>query len=304
MIIGADFKDEKTDFVDGYGEYVYGKWYETLKCQSCEQVELRYFEYDPDSLSGPEPITYFSLYPLQPEIPEGLPPKVKKEYQLALKARHGDSNGYGVWLGRVLEAVCQDKKAKGRMIGQQLQDLANRNVLPKEILAYASKLNSLRIAGAHFNVGKLSKKDIPIMERLTRTILEYVYTAPHIMKQAEKAVKKLGGNKGRSQTPPPPPQRKLIPPVRRIMVERAPSLMFNEISVDDPDYESHFLKFISKNECVKFDTYNVPTLPDSIKRALFAAKYVLYISTSQADMRYYVPDSIHKTVPFFGNETV
>jgi Domain of unknown function (DUF4145) len=191
MIIVAKFYEKLSDFIKNVGVFEYGERYELLKCQGCEKIELEAHSYHEGM---DEPIFNFrTLYPEPIIIPKGLPNKVKEEYQNALKARHGNSNGYGVLLGRVLEAVFHDKKAKGKMIGEQLKDLAQRNVLPNETLAFAKQLNKLRVKGAHFSVGKLTPKDIPIMEKLTKVILEYVYVAPFIMKEAEKAVNKANG---------------------------------------------------------------------------------------------------------------
>jgi len=181
------------------GSFNYGEWYEILKCQNCDKVELRVHSYHQGFSEEEVPTVYKTLYPEPIIIPDGLPRKVKAEYERAIKARHGDSNGYGVLLGRVLESVFHDKKAKGKMLGQQLQDMAARKMLPPETLAFADKLNKLRVVGAHFSVGKLTPKDIPIMEKLTKVILEYVYSAPFIMKQAEKAVKKVNGEKKTSR---------------------------------------------------------------------------------------------------------
>lgn len=188
MIVKAEYDEQDLDFVDGR-MIECGKLYEIFKCQSCDKIELAVHDYH-EGMDNVEMFkTYKTLYPAPVSLPEGLPAKVKKEYQRALKARHGDSNGYGVLLGRVLEAVFHDKKAKGKMLGQQLKYLAEQNLLPKETLAFASKLNELRVVGAHFKKGELTPKDILIMERLIKSILEYVYTAPYIMNAAKKAVK-------------------------------------------------------------------------------------------------------------------
>ena len=56
---------------------------------------------------------YKTLYPVSSKVPLGLPAKIQKEYEIAVKVRGISANLYGVSMGRVLELVCEDRKAKG-----------------------------------------------------------------------------------------------------------------------------------------------------------------------------------------------
>ena len=291
MKIVATFSDIKQNY-DEKQNLVWkaGECYQLLQCQNCEKPELRNYYYH--EFTEEQPYDYTTLYPESIIPPRGLPKKVREEYERAVKARHGDSNGYGVLLGRVLESVCQDKKAKGKMIGEQLKDLADRNELPAEIITFAEKLNRLRVFGAHFNVGKLTAKDIPIMENLIKVILEYVYSAPFIIKQAERAIKKVDGKKAK------PPKANILAtntktrfaiPIYRKLVKEAPLGEFEEISIEMLDWEAEFLDMVANQKLIKYNVYNMPTLSQDIKAALYMNEYRDLILQDDHDQHFLLP---------------
>jgi hypothetical protein len=177
-------------------EVVSGECYELLKCPKCDEVELQSYSYC-DAYDDAPYFDYKTLYPSPPQIPMGLPKKIQAEYESALIQKRGSPNAYGVLMGRVLELVCDDKNAKGKTLGNKLSNLASRKEFPPDMQTAAWHLNSLRIFGAHATVGNLTAKEVPIVENLTRAILEYLYSAPHLVKEAEKALNKLKGRKGR-----------------------------------------------------------------------------------------------------------
>jgi hypothetical protein len=166
-----------------------GECYEVFQCPKCKGIELRSFSYC--DACDPPFFDYKTLYPLSPEIPQGLPKKIQKEYEAALKEKRSSPNAYGVLMGRVLELVCEDKKATGRMLGNKLNNLADRNEFPSALAAVAFRLNDLRVLGAHASVGKLTIREVPIVENLTRAVLEYVYSGPYFVRQAERSVQRL-----------------------------------------------------------------------------------------------------------------
>jgi hypothetical protein len=105
-------------------------------------------------------------------------------------------NAYGVLLGRVLELVCEDRQAKGDSLHKKLQDLSTRGEIPTKLVDVARSLKDLRNVGAHASLGNLTADEVPILEDLTRAILEYVYGAPAL---AEAAVKRLNTLRRRSK---------------------------------------------------------------------------------------------------------
>jgi hypothetical protein len=165
------------------------KCYELLECPACSEVELRRYHWD--EFMEPCDVRFLTLYPSALQVPIGLPSEIQQEYVAALKVRKFSPNAYAILMGRVLDMVCEDRNAKGNFLGNKLADLAARNEIPTKLVSVANSLKDLRNFGAHANLGTLTTNEIPILEELAKAILEYVYSAPHLADQAEKALQRL-----------------------------------------------------------------------------------------------------------------
>ena len=89
--------------------------------------------------------------------------------------------------------VCEDRAAKGHSLNDKLDDLASRQEIPTKLVAVATKLRHFRNIAAHALLGELTTEEIPILDDLTRALLEYVYSAPHLVDQADKRLQALKG---------------------------------------------------------------------------------------------------------------
>jgi len=167
---------------------------ELCVCPSCSQLTLRVV----DHISGYEDPPITVLYPetMEDATPRGVPEAVRKAYLSASKVRDIDANAYAVLLGRVLEFVCIDRKADGDTLAKRLQNLSVRNEIPERLAEVAKGLRQLRNVGAHADLGELTDAEVPVLDNLTRAILEYVYTAPLLVSEAEECLRRL--KEGRS----------------------------------------------------------------------------------------------------------
>lgn len=173
----------------GFASYDASDIYQLCKCPACSELTLRsYFWAD---YMDPEDVSMKYLYPTPQKFPEGLPPKISKEYRAALGVRHLSANAYGVLIGRVLELICEDRGATGRNLYQKLQDLASKNEIPTNLVDVAQRLRDMRNLGAHAVLGELSESEIPIVDNLIEALLDYVYTAPQLVGIAEKRLDEL-----------------------------------------------------------------------------------------------------------------
>jgi hypothetical protein len=173
---------------EGDIQWAEGPCYELVKCPACGKIEFRTYRFH---TSDDGERQYEVLYPATTKGPLGLPPTIKKEYAAAQQVRHTSANAYGVLMGRVLELVCEDRQAKGANLYQKLADLAQKNEIPNKLLPVADKLRIFRNLGAHASLGGLTDNEVPILENLSRAILEYVYSAPFLVEQAKIALDKL-----------------------------------------------------------------------------------------------------------------
>jgi hypothetical protein len=159
-----------------------GKIYELLLCPACNSITLRsYFWHEQ---MEPDDVSFSVLYPASDKKPLGLPAQIEKAYEAALKVRNIDANAYAVLVGRVLEMICEDRKADGKDLYRKLQDLANKNEIPTKLVGIADSLRNMRNVGAHAVLGELTSDEVPILDDLCKAILEYVYSAPYLANQA------------------------------------------------------------------------------------------------------------------------
>ena len=167
----------------------HGTIYELVRCPKCDNVILReYFFYD----DPPYDKNYDYLYPQPMAAPKGLPDEIVKAYRAANRVRNIDSNAYAVLLRRVLEMVCDDRHASGRMLGQRLGDLAKKGEIPDKLVDVANGLKDFGNIGAHPSLGFISVRDMSILDDLCRAILVYVYTAPYL---AEKVAESMASKR-------------------------------------------------------------------------------------------------------------
>ncbi|MCX6831870.1 MAG: DUF4145 domain-containing protein [candidate division Zixibacteria bacterium] len=173
-----------------------GYIYEVLLCPACKGVVFRRY-YWCDAYDESDTVDFEVLYPIIDKSPEGLPPTIAKAHEAAQRVRSIDPNAYGVLAGRVLELVCLDRKADGNFLGNKLASLAAKGEIPDKLVDVANGLKDLRNVGAHAALGELTEAELPILDQLTRAILEYVYSAPFLAQKAEETLRKLREKKRR-----------------------------------------------------------------------------------------------------------
>jgi hypothetical protein len=165
-----------------------------LICSACGRASFdRLFTHDG------EPEAVEMLYPQPVVLPDGLPANVAKEYGEAIRERRRNPNGYAALLGRVLDAVCNDrgipnKKADGYPIylGKRLSELTK-----KENLRPIEGAVGLRNIAAHSDLGGLLPQDIPYLEALIKYLLDHLYVISAVNQRALAS--------GRGATAPSPP---------------------------------------------------------------------------------------------------
>ena len=141
-----------------------GAVYELLLCPACSGVILRRSYYH--ELRDPEEWVPIVLYPPPDRIPPSLPEKIKVAYQGAVKVKSIDTNAYAVLLGRILELVCEDRRAAGNSLFQKLENLGAKGEIPRPLVEMAHSLRSLRNIGAHASLGELGTEEVPVLDDL------------------------------------------------------------------------------------------------------------------------------------------
>ena len=167
-----------------------GNVYELLLCPSCSGVTLQNYYWHSGRMD-PSDVEPKILYPSDSKKPLGLPETIDKAYESALRVGPIDANAFGVLVGRVLDLICIDREAEGGTLSERLDDLALKGEIPGQLVQVAKGLRQFRNVGAHAELGELTATEVPILEDLTRAILEYVYSAPLLVSQAEHRLQQL-----------------------------------------------------------------------------------------------------------------
>jgi hypothetical protein len=184
--------------------------YEVLLCNVCKEVTFRTVDWY-DGMESEEDLLHDILYPGKKSSVRGVPAEINAEYDAASKVASVSPNAHAVILGRVLDLVCEDRGAQGKVLHERLNDLAARQEIPAHLASMAHKLRKLRNVGAHANLGTLSSREIPVLDALCRAVLEYVYAAPLLLKEVEARITQLETRqaaKGPGAKPPPKPLAK------------------------------------------------------------------------------------------------
>jgi hypothetical protein len=171
-----------------------GDVYQLAKCPACSGMTLRKYYYHDGYES--DAMEWTILYPATRALRPGLPNAIEKAWDAAGRVKNIDANAYGVLLRRVLELVCADRDAKGNTLNDKLGDLADKGEIPAKLVAVSRGLRRLTNVGAHAVLGELTPAETPILEDLSRAVLEYVYSALFLAGTAEArlaALKAAGG---------------------------------------------------------------------------------------------------------------
>lgn len=173
--------------VDGTQVFVppEGDVFEWLRCHSCREMTLRRFQWSVGYDMRLDEIQPVTMYPLSTGRCGNLPPHIMSGYRAAEKVKTIDANAYGVLAGRVLDLICLDKSASGDTLNERIKSLSDNNQIPPTLTDVAHGLRSLRNVGAHADLGELSSKEIPILEGLLTALIEYLYTAPSLVAEAQ-----------------------------------------------------------------------------------------------------------------------
>lgn len=187
-IVGTHSQCEEEEQIGGW-VIEQGEYYELLECPACKEMTLRKSYYHSDA--PPDYFSWVNLYPVDTKTLLGLPRDIESNYQAAQRIRSIDANSYGVLIGRLLELVCEDQKAVGKTLHERLTWLAKQGQIPGKLADAANRLKNLRNIGAHASLGELTPAEVPIVDDLSRAILEYIYSLPALVTKADRQIESL-----------------------------------------------------------------------------------------------------------------
>ena len=93
---------------------------------------------------------------------------------------------------RAVHSLCEDKKAVGKDLYKQLEDLKTRQLITPDLCEWGHSLRILGRDGAHPEFPEVDREDAEDGVKLLREIIKYVYILPYetALKRGKKAAVK------------------------------------------------------------------------------------------------------------------
>jgi hypothetical protein len=101
-----------------------------------------------------------------------------KLYEEVWPLRHRAPAAFVGQVRRLLEFVCEDRKAAGRSLFEQLRHLVTQGTLPGYFTSITDLLRVVGNMGAYATDEDLSRWDAELIDDFFRSVVEYVYVAP------------------------------------------------------------------------------------------------------------------------------
>jgi hypothetical protein len=128
-------------------------------------------------------------YPEQKKLGIEIPSIVAKTYREAIRIRNISPPAFAVMIRRGLEFLCKDKKAKGKTLKDQLEDLGRSGIIPTTLAEMGDALRFLGNIAAHATNYKIDRTEVKAMDDFFLAMLEYVYIGPAKLNRLKEFIK-------------------------------------------------------------------------------------------------------------------
>jgi hypothetical protein len=139
-------------YEDEYERFERNNTFQILFCPTCHEPTIRCIYWD-RSMRDDTDLEITILYPPNNNQVLGLPSNIRAAYEAALSVRKIEPNAYAVLIRRLLEMVCTDRAASGKVLNDKLGDLAKKGEIPPQLVSVAKGLKDFGNVGAHADAG-------------------------------------------------------------------------------------------------------------------------------------------------------
>jgi len=145
-------------------------------CETCDHVLL--YENLGDQLEDGEFQNAELEYPEAGRLHVSVPQTIRDVYEEAARIREIAPNAFAVQIRRALEALCEDRSAKGRSLADKLKDLSDRAEIPPVLAEMTDVLRLIGNIGAHGIGESVHPIQANAINEFFMAVVEYVYVAP------------------------------------------------------------------------------------------------------------------------------
>ena len=157
-----------------------------LSCPVCHKVSLRQ-EYT-DEITRDFYTYTDTLYPQSTIDYLGVPENIKTAFESAMKVKGIDLAICALSLRRVMEAICNERGAKGKSLENKIDDMIERQILPEMFSDACWIIRQLGNSAAHGENKTFSMHQVDQTILFMQNIINYLYTLPVKMKQLRETV--------------------------------------------------------------------------------------------------------------------
>lgn len=155
-----------------------------FKCPVCRKLSLIQRYSDETMYDSYNDIEYYdisNLYPLNNYKMDNVPIDISSSFEAALKVKDINIDLCLVGLRKVLELICKDNNATGRILEKKIDDMIQKNIFPKEMEVAYWVIRQAGNKAVHEKKSKLTKYDIDEIANLLYSIINYLYIIPRKM---------------------------------------------------------------------------------------------------------------------------
>lgn len=145
-------------------------------CETCGHILL--YENLGDLLKDDEFEKAELEYPKAGRLSADVPKTIREVYDEAARIKETAPNAFAVQIRRALEALCEDRAAKGHSLAQKLKDLSARAEIPPVLAEMTDVLRLIGNIGAHGVGESVHPLQAHAIDGFSKAVIEYVYVAP------------------------------------------------------------------------------------------------------------------------------
>jgi hypothetical protein len=165
-------------------------------CETCGHILL--YENLADLLEDDEFGKAELEYPKAGRLSAGVPKTICEVYDEAARIRETAPNAFAVQIRRALEALCEDRAAKGRSLAEKLKDLSAKAEIPPVLAEMTDVLRLIGNVGAHGIGESVHPLQASAIDEFFKAVIEYVYVAPAKLRAFKEKMKSSKKSKTKS----------------------------------------------------------------------------------------------------------
>ncbi len=138
-------------------------------------------------------------HPSGTQLHRAVPERIRAAYEEASRIREIAPNAFAVQIRRALEALCEDRGAKGRNLSARIEDLSKKGELPSALVQITDVMRLVGNIGAHGVGESVHPLQVYAIDDFFKVVVEYVYVAPAKLQEFKarfEKSKEVGGDDG------------------------------------------------------------------------------------------------------------